>query len=178
MGAWIVLALWMSPNLTAVPRSFFAHVRSEDPRVRALLVEGYAHSGTFRKMVDAAEALSCIVYISSAVKLSQGMNGALLHQSGGRPEMPVLRVLLKTNLSSDEAMATIAHELQHVVEGVTGLTSRGDGNLRAVFESLGAAGARGTTKYDTEAAIQVTLLVRSELHHRRNRENRQGPGNR
>jgi hypothetical protein len=43
------------------------------------------------------------------------MRGALLHKPAGLREMPILRVVLKTNLAREEAIATIAHELQHTV---------------------------------------------------------------
>jgi hypothetical protein len=163
MAAGIVLALWMSVNSSAFHPSAFNHVRSEEPRIRDLVADGYARSATFRALVDATEDLPCIVYIATTIKLSQGMSGALLHRTDGRREMPLLRVLVRTNLSRDETIAIIAHELQHVVEAMSGARGEGRSAVAAVFETLDTTGARGTRKYETEAAVDVTSKVRGEL---------------
>jgi hypothetical protein len=76
----------------------------------------------------------------------------------------VLRVLVKSNLSRDEAIATIAHELQHVVEVATAAPGAGADDMSAVFAKLDpAAKVRGTYKHETDAAIDVTSRVRDEL---------------
>src|SRR5215212_210908 len=120
MAAWTVLTLWISVNLNAVPPATFNHVRSDQARVRGMISEEYARSTTFRNLVDADEELPCVVYIAPIAKLSQGMRGALLHETHGLREMPMLRVLLRANLSGDEAISVIGHELQHVVEAIRG----------------------------------------------------------
>jgi hypothetical protein len=163
MHGWILLALWTSLNSTAGP-STFKHVRSAEEHVRQLIGEGYARSATFRALVDRVEQQSCVVYISSVVKLSQGMRGALLHTSVGDRGMPVLRVLLKTNLGRDEAIAVIGHELQHVIEAVQGSRGRNSSNLAAVFNGLDPrAHTSNSHKYETEAAIAVAESIRGEL---------------
>lgn len=168
MASWMALALWMSVNSSAVQATTFPptfnHVRSEESWIRDRIAEGYSRSATFKHLVDATEALPCIVYISTIVRLSQGMRGALLHRSDGLRDMPVLRILVKTNLSRDEAIATIAHELRHVVEAMEGAPG-GDGRAMAhMFATLDTTSTRGTRKYETEAAIEVTNKVRGELH--------------
>ena len=89
--------------------------------IRTLIGDGYMRSATFKTLVDTVENLSCVVYVTSAVKLSDGMRGALLHSAAGSRELPVLRVLLKASLAPYEAIAVIGHELQHVIEAVRGL---------------------------------------------------------
>lgn len=163
MAAGIVLALWMSVNSSAVHPPAFNHVRSEEPRIRDLVADGYARSATFRALVDATEDLPCIVYIATTVKLSQGMSGALLHRMDGRREMPLLHVLVRTNLSRDETIAIIAHELQHVVEAMRGAPGEDGSAMAAVFEALDTGADRGTRQYETEAAVDVTRKVRGEL---------------
>ena len=76
--------------------------------------------------MDSVEGLPCVVYVASVVKLSDGKRGALLHWPSNSPEMPVLRMSIKTNLSHDEAIAVIGHELQHVVEAVRGAAAVAD----------------------------------------------------
>ena len=164
MAGWLVLAIWMSADSSAVQRAF-NHVRSHEPQLREAIAEGYARSSTFRALVDATEELSCVVYIATAVKLSQGMRGALLHQPAGRREMPVLRVLVKRNLSRDEAIATIGHELQHVVEAMSGPAGSGI-QMAARFAELDATRGHDVRKYETDAAVDVTGRVRNELRRR------------
>jgi hypothetical protein len=170
MAGWILVTLWMSANSNAVQPTTFNHVRSAESRVRGLIAEGYARSATFEALVDTVEELSCVVYIGTVVSLSQGMRGALLHWPVvGSREMPVLRVLLVASLSRDEAIAVIGHELQHVVEAVRGVRAEGgDATITAVFDKLApTARARGSARYETEAAVYVTTKVRRELHRAR-----------
>jgi hypothetical protein len=163
MAGLIVLTLWISMNSNAVQPATFDHVRSAEPTLRNLIADGYARSATFRELVDTVEQLPCVVYIVTTVKLSQRMTGALLHWSVGLAEKPMLRVLVKSNLSRDEAIATIAHELQHVVEAVRG-SGAGRVAITAAFDKLDpTARARGANRYETEAAVGVAKTVRDEL---------------
>jgi hypothetical protein len=114
----------------------FEHVRSAEPAVRSIIADGYRRSATFKAIVDRIEALPCVVYVGTAVKLSQGMRGALLHSPVGLKEMPVLRVLLRANLSPDEAISVIAHELQHVDEAMSQTPAGGEVVMTAAFRTL------------------------------------------
>jgi hypothetical protein len=179
LAEWILLALWTSANAYDLRRTTFEHVRSGEANVRALIADGYTGSVTFREKVDAVERLPCVVYIASAVKLSQGMRGALLHVPAGDPAMPVLRVLLKTNLSHDEAIAVIGHELQHVIEAATSAPAE-PGGFAGTFARLDpAAQGRNLRKFETETAVAVTFRILDELKsgnlaaaHHPQRENR------
>jgi hypothetical protein len=92
------------------------------------------------------------------------MRGALLHSSVGLREMPVLRVVVTRNLSRDETISVIAHELQHVLEAVDGAASAGAVPMTVIFDELDpTARARGIRKYETDAAVAVTRKVRDEL---------------
>jgi hypothetical protein len=123
MGTWIVLAL-LTVNSSALPYGTFNHVRSGEQRMRELIEDGYVRSATFRALVDETDALSCVVYIATVTRLSKHLRGALLHDSAGIGEMPLLRVLVKASLPRDTAIATIAHELQHVVEAIGAAAQR------------------------------------------------------
>ena len=169
MAAWFALALLMTGNSTAPQPTAFAHVRSSEARIREAILDGYFRSATFRKLVDAAEGLPCIVYVATAVKLPHDTQGALLHWAAGSPETPVLRVLVKNNLTPEEAIATVAHELQHVVEAATAALSTGEWNMGAAFDKLDPMTSRvtGVRKYETDAAVAVTRAVRNELRETR-----------
>lgn len=167
MGGWIVFALWAMAGSSGDSPATFEHVRSAEPAVRALIAEGYRQSATFKAIVDRIEALPCVVYVGTAVKLSQGMRGALLHSPVGLKEMPVLRVLLRASLSRDEAISVIAHELQHVTEAMAHPRDGDELAMTVVFASLDTtAKGRDVRRYETDAAMAVAVMVRNELRRR------------
>ena len=164
MAGWIVFALWAMSGAGGDGPATFEHVRSAEPAVRTLIAEGYRRSATFKSVVDRVEALPCVVYVGTVVKLSQGMRGALLHSTVGLRAMPVLRVLLRANLAPDEAISVIAHELQHVAEAIGQAGGGHEVVMIEVFEKLDpTAEGRDVRKYETDAAIAVTTKVRDEL---------------
>jgi hypothetical protein len=59
-------------------------------------------------------------------------------------------------------MSVIAHELQHVVEAVTGGPLTDAAAMTAAFRSLDHTPGHNH-KFDTEAAVAVTRNVRDEL---------------
>ena len=139
----------------------FIHVRSDDASVRATLGSGYDRSSTFKTLVDEIDSRSGIVYIQQAVTLSRGMEGALLHSVAGSPDMPILRVLLKTNLAQDRAIAILAHELHHVLEVLRAGPPHDAAAMAALFATLDHQTADST--FETEDARAITSLVMSEL---------------
>ena len=165
MAGWIVLTLLMSGDLTVSHPTSFSHIRSDDRRVRSLVVTGYRRSSTFRDLVDTVEGSSCIVYVATAVKLREGKTGALLHVAVGRPELPILRILLKANVSSEEAIATIGHELQHVVEVSTGVGAGGGIDFTAGSDP--SSRRSDMRQFETEAAIAAAGRIREELRRTR-----------
>ena len=102
--------------------------------------------------------LPCIVYVATVVKLPQGRTGALLHVAVGRPELPILRVLLKASLSTEEAIATIGHELQHVIEVSTGVPARGGIDFAAGVDPSDRRS--DMHQFETEAAIAAAARIR------------------
>ena len=161
MGVWIALSLWVAANSNVNHLPTLTHVRTAEAEIRELIADGYVRSATFRQLVDGVEGLSCVVYIARTARLSQGMNGALLHSAVGRSDMPILRILLKASLSGDEAIATIGHELQHVVEADGASNARA---IAAAFDELDSTARTGSIrKYETEAAVDITWKVRTEL---------------
>jgi len=139
----------------------FDHVRSDRAPIRALLASGYERSATFRRLVDDIGQLPGIVYITETVKLSQCMDGALLHAVGGSGQMPILRVVIKTNLAGDYAIGVLAHELQHVAETLRAGPLTSGTAMGALFASLDRDGS--SSKFETEEARLVAARVIEEL---------------
>jgi hypothetical protein len=160
---WIAATCFCGFALAAsrATASDFLHVRSGDASIRDLLHSGYDHSPTFRALVDEIESRRGIVYIEQAVKLSRGMDGALLHAVAGSREMPFLRVLLKTNLARDYGLAVLAHELQHVVEVLRAGPPKDAAAIAALFAALDHQ--TDDSKFETEDARAITSRVLDEL---------------
>jgi hypothetical protein len=161
-AAWIAamcvrgLVLGVNPAVA----SDFTHVRSDDASIRALLRSGYERSATFKGLVDEIESLPGIVYIEPAVKLSRGLDAALLHSVGGSQGIAVLRVLLKTNLARDYAVGVLAHELQHVAEVLRAGPPRNGTDVSARFAAHDPEPVDRT--FETEDARAVMNIVLRE----------------
>jgi hypothetical protein len=154
--------LLLANPVVATERTF-AHVRSDEKSFRALIVEGYTRSPTFKALVDEIESLPGVVYIEPTMKLSEGMEGALLHAVAGSPTLPVLRVLVKGHPAGDRAVALIAHELQHVAEALRARATSSPAAMTRFFESLDAAHTHGQAKLETEGAQRIAEQVLREL---------------
>jgi hypothetical protein len=165
IAATCVCGLALGANPTVA--SDFTHVRSDDASIRALLRSGYERSSTFKRLVDEIESLPGIVYIEPAAKLSRGMDGVLLHAVGGSGDIAMLRVLLKTNLAGDYAVAVLAHELQHVAEVLRAGPPRNGTEMAARFAAHDPQ--KGDSKFETEEARAITGAVLRELGAKRGR---------
>lgn len=85
--------------------------------------------------------------------------------SGSR-ELPILRVVLQTNLAGDRAVAVLGHELQHVVEALASRRSSNASSLSALFMELDATHTPGAAHFETERAKQIAANVLEELRAR------------
>jgi hypothetical protein len=148
--------------LPAEPATF-AHVRSEQAPIRKWIGEGYDQSTTFRALVDEIDGLPGIVYIDATVAVPHGLDGALLHVVSGSSALPLLRVVLRTNLSRAEGIATLAHELQHVAKLLRSGRTGDSSAVTALFLSLDRAHDTGSSRFETEEARRVAVRVRDEL---------------
>jgi hypothetical protein len=157
--------IFLSPS----PAAAFDHVRSQQAMIRAWIAEGYSQSATFKALVDEVEGLPGIVYIDATVAVPHGLDGALLHRTAGSRELPILRVQLRWNLSAAEGIATLAHELQHVAEVLRAGQALDASGISALFASIDTAHVPGSSRFETEAAQQVTARVRNELGRHRQR---------
>jgi len=154
---------------SAADAEVFAHVRSGQPAIRGWLAEGYERSATFKALVDEIDTLPGIVYIETGTVMRPGLDGALLHTVAGSRESPLLRVVVRWSLTRATGIATIAHELQHVVEVLRAGEVTDSSAMTALFESIGKTQPRGASQFETEAAREVTLRVLDELAQRSKR---------
>ena len=79
----------------------------------------------------------------------------------------MLRVLLKTNLAGDYAVAVLAHELQHVAEALRAGPPRNAAEMEALFTAHDPQTV--DSKFETEEARAITDVVLRELGAKRGR---------
>ena len=91
------------------------NLRPQDDRLTQLLRAGSARSATFKSLVDRIEASHVIVYVAINPLMKPNLSGMLtwMTQAGG---YRYLRASISVDLTPDQMIATIAHELQHAVE--------------------------------------------------------------
>ena len=160
----VTLALVLVPLQAAA--ADFRHVRSEQARVRALLTRGYEQSATLRELIDELESLPGIVYIDETHAFAGGLAGALLHTVAGTRDLPILRVLVRTNLASGYEIAILAHELQHVREVLRAGAATTPQAMTALFRSLERGVGTAAAHLETREAQEITAEVLRELRRR------------
>jgi hypothetical protein len=136
-------------------------VRATDPRVQALLVEGIRRSATFRSLLTELNRTDVIVYIERLMTLPKETLGRLTIVPIAGPQR-YLRIHIRGDLTVNEAIALIGHEMQHALE-VAGHTDVKDaGGLIRLYERIGHPSG-GEHVYDTTAAQDTGRRVRREL---------------
>lgn len=160
-----------------VPELAGARIRCVGPIATGLVKEGRERSPTFRKLVEELEASDWIVFVQRGSCRLAGVTGCLLHQVGSYDALRYLRVVVSEPFGSDDEMiATIGHELQHVVEVVRtpGISDAGD--IRQLYRRIGyvsvrrqVAGGVGEV-YETGNAITAGETVLRELRANRRAE--------
>ena len=142
-------------------------VRSPDPHVSALLADGRAKSDRFRRLVDEIGAGDGIVYVVPGKCHVNGIRSCLLHAVTSAPTARYLWIAIEIGDVRPDAIATIAHELQHALEVLQASWIRSGNDIRHFYSSSegGPPGVRRghARSYETSAAIEVADIVRSEL---------------
>jgi hypothetical protein len=136
-------------------------IRAPQPRVHALLGEGFRHSRTFAALVTALGASDVIVYVETVMTLPKGTMGRITMASASR-ENRYLRIQIRADLPRKEAIALIAHEMRHALEIAEAVTVRDHGALIQLYERIGHSSG-GSHAYDTAAAQEAGRQVRREL---------------
>jgi hypothetical protein len=147
----------LSATTPGVPR-----VRAESRRVAAWIERGRADSATFRALLDRLERGDVIVYLA----IDPGMRGGLaacVTWMAATPSARFVRASLRPDLPAREAVAMIAHELQHVLEVVEHPDVRSDGALAALYARIGHSTTAVGNRWDTVAALRTGDRVRLEL---------------
>ena len=157
----MVAMMVLSAVLTAQAPS--EHVRSGNPKVAQLFVDGMARSSTFRALVDALNRSDVIVYVE-AKTARQALGGYLTHNVTVAGLYRYLHIAIDTHGASGRLVPLLAHELQHAIEVAQDQNARDERTLQQLFERLAINfGCGGTTCLETQAAKDVEGLVLTEL---------------
>ena len=160
--ALVLLACVVSPPLGASSDAI-THLRVQDSRATSALREGLLKSATLRKLVAQIESSNMFVYVT----LNPFMKSRLAGQTtwmGKSKEFRYLRVAINGDLMPDQIIATLGHELRHVVEVIDDESVVDEGTLVSLYRRIGRPSSPDIPSgWETEAAQDAGLQVRREL---------------
>lgn len=139
-----------------------ARVRTADPRTAKLLVQGLQRSDTIRRLVSELEQREVIAYLAMQPALRKGLAGTLTWITA-TPTHRYVRISISPDMSTDMAIATLGHELQHALEVASAPEIVDARTLEQFYREHGDVSQQQTNGWDTEAARLVGQDVRREL---------------
>jgi hypothetical protein len=138
-------------------------LRPQDARITQLLRDGAARSTTFKTLVDRIEAGDVIVYAAFNPLMKPSLSGTLtwMTRAGG---FRYVRASISTDLTTDQMIATLAHELQHAFEVIQDESVIDENSLVAMYRKIGQQSSiAAPTRWETDAAQRTGFQVRREL---------------
>ncbi len=139
-----------------------AHVRTVEPRFRAVMDAGLSRSETFRRLVVTLDESNVIVYIDPKVGRPD-LGGYLAHQIVARGGFRYLRIAVDLQGSESHLIPVLAHELQHAIEVAETPEALDAEGLEQVFIQRALPSGCGHACYETKMARDVELIVGKEL---------------
>ena len=162
-SAVLCVVVATSPAFAAKGPTGEVRLRPQDPRLEKVLKEGAARSTTFKALVDRIEASNVIVYIALNPIMKSNLSGALtwMTRSG---DYRYLRASISIDLTPEQMIATVAHELQHAVEVIEDESVVDEKTLVALYRRIGHQNSTvAPARWETAAAQQAGFRVRREL---------------
>ncbi len=151
----------------AVPQSVTesggsAQIRIQDSRLAALLADGVRRSPTLRSVVERVRAGPVIVFVQTVRWLPRELAGAVTW-IGASPPYRFVRVSVKIHPSGDALLASLGHELQHVIELLDAPWVSDDQSLLALYQHIGHPTNAAQSAWDTADARWTGDQVLREL---------------
>lgn len=174
LGVWVLLSAGWPLLAGAEARS---SVRSTDPLISTLMIQGRARSSTFRKLVETIDGTNGIVYVETGQCPVPRMRGCLLHRFDDEGHARYLWIVVNTEhwiaakagRGPAVLIALIAHELQHATEVLQNPSIHTSSDILNFYRSVvardmyGVDVLRGGFSYETRAALETEEAVRAEL---------------
>lgn len=139
----------------------------EVPNVRttsaflAQIVEGARRqSPTFAAMLAHIEQSDVIIYFEGIPKFEGGLRGCV-HFIGASGRFRYVRAQIKTMMTRYDVIASLAHELQHVIEIADHPEVRDEPSLAELYRQIGHE--RDLRRFETDQAQSVGRTVRAEV---------------
>lgn len=134
-------------------------VRTNDPALAALIQEATDRSPTFRYLAERIQASDGLVYIVRG-RCGHTVRACLALWVGVAPPNRLLRVVVDPHEADEEVMASIAHELRHVLEVLDEPSVRSRADM--FFFYTRDRPWQGQA-FETQAAVEAGNLVFREL---------------
>lgn len=151
-----------SPLLASDDRVGGPRIRPQDSRSVQVMQEGVTRSSTFRSLVDRIESSNVIVYIAVSPALKPSLSGALTWMTRAG-DFRYVRASISTELTFDQMIATVGHELQHAVEVIEDESVSDERSLVALYKRIGEPSRAANSGWETANAQQTGYQVRREL---------------
>ena len=120
-------------------------IRSSDPQLRSLLIEGCLQSPTLRRLADDIGRTDGVVYLATGVCPLAALRGCLLHTITDTGNARYLWIRVNSNTDRRELVATMAHELEHAREVLSHANVRTRRDLLKWYRSAGSRAYGSTT---------------------------------
>jgi hypothetical protein len=157
----ILLAALLAPTVAFSNEIGGPRIRPNDRRSANLLLEGLQRSETLRALVDRLDDKDVIVYLEMQPRLKARLAGSLTWITA-TPKFRYVRISWNPDISSNAAIATLGHELQHALEIAAQPSIVSDSTLEAYYREHGID-MRSHNGWDTIAARDRGDDVRRDL---------------
>jgi len=135
-----------------------SRVRPMTPHLSALVAEASQRSTTFHNLVTRIDDTDGVVYL---VEQRCGvLNACLLHAVRIAGPNRLLQINVDARKTDSSVMASIGHELQHVVEVLSDPTIRSAPTMRLFYRLKCSLCGK---EYETDAAVRAGLRIGDEL---------------
>jgi hypothetical protein len=161
----------MTVNLLVIAALLFAsqqstdrsRLRTTDARTAALVQLGLERSVTLRGLIAEVEAGDVIIHVARESFLPGHLTGRmkLIGRAGSRR---YARIAIDAELPTRGAIASLAHELQHVSELIAHPTVEDEASMEHLFRRIGREyRVAGQMAFETDAARQIGAAVYREM---------------
>jgi hypothetical protein len=157
------LAGFSTPSQADAPLQF-VRLKPADPEMRRLLIEGHLRSSLFRGLVDQIQRSRVIVIVQYG-QCANGRFRSCVTNVDGDAIQRMVRIKLNTRVNDDRLIATLAHELQHVVEILADPDAVDAARTLALYRRIGEGACRKglSDACETKAALEMERQVMEEL---------------
>jgi len=153
--------LWATSGAAQTGPAVMPRIRALDARAAVAIEAGLRRSPTFRALVDELEQSDLVVYVYTTPYLSRHVSGGLSFVGVSATDRFV-KIALDLDLTPDQMVYILAHELQHALEVARASHVKTQRDFDGFYRHVGIGGALAHT-FETAAAQQTGLQVRREL---------------